>query len=50
MVQELLDQVLTLNSLLVFEGRVRRLDRVVHPLVEYSLHQLVRAVVDVVDH
>lgn len=46
LVHELLDQVLALNSLVVFEGRVHKLVRVVHHLMELSLHQLVGKVVE----
>lgn len=50
LVHKLLDQVLTFSNLMVFKGKVNRLDRVLYLLVEQSLHQLVGEVVDVVDH
>ena len=50
LVHELLDQVLALNSLVVFEGKVHRLAMTVHLLVEHNMHQLMVKVVDLIDH
>lgn len=35
---KLLDQVLALSNLVVFKGKVHKLNRIVHLLVEHSLH------------
>ena len=50
LVHELLDQVLALNSPVVFEGKVHRLDMAVHLLVEHNMHHLMVKVVDLIDH
>ena len=49
LVHDLLDQVFTLSSLVV-EGRVNRVDRVVHLLVEHRRHQSTKEGVSMVNY